>query len=320
MTTDSMQIYITGIAGFIGFHLALSLKKKGISVRGCDAFSAYYDVSLKKNRAELLEKEGIQVETLTCEQLAQNPQRLDGVSHLVHLAAQAGVRYSLEDPASYVDTNIYGTFHVLELCKKIPNIHLLFASSSSVYGLNTKLPFSETDPVVQPANVYAATKLSTEHLAFSYHHLYGIPTCALRFFTVYGTYGRPDMAYFSFAEKIVEGQTIALFNNGDMRRDFTHISDIVSGIEAALTYPFSFEVFNLGNSTSEPLMSLVRGLEKGLSTPALLEFLPMQMGEVTETFADISKAHEMLGFSPKISLDEGIAEFSEWFLRWKKTR
>lgn len=308
-----MHIFITGIAGFIGFHTAKFFAQKGYRVSGCDTFNPYYDPALKKERAALLSHAGIPIHKWNCTELPK--QDFSGVTHIVHLAAQAGVRYSITHPQSYIDNNIVGTFKVLEACKNHPNIRLIFASSSSIYGLNKKLPFSEEDTTDSPANLYAATKKSTEHMAFSYHSLYNIPICGLRFFTVYGTYGRPDMAYFSFAEKILRNEQIPLFNEGKMERDFTHISDIVQGIDAALTLSSGWEIINLGNSAPEPLMNLVHSLEEGLKKKARIQLLPMQPGEVLSTYADISKAKRLLQFDPKVGLKEGIAEFSEWFLR-----
>jgi len=309
-----MQIFITGIAGFIGFHCAQHFIKLGYSVSGCDTFNSYYDVKLKEERARILEQNRITVHKWDCADLPTHLNELKGTTHILHLAAQAGVRYSLSAPKSYIDNNIVGTFGVLEACKDLPDVRLIFASSSSVYGLNKKLPFSEDDVVVQPANLYAATKLSTEHLAFSYHAIYGIPMCGLRFFTVYGTYGRPDMACFLFADKILRGDKVPLFNEGKMRRDFTHISDIVDGITATLSLENEWEILNLSCANVESVETLVSYLESGLGKKAMLELLPMQPGEMIETQADITKAQRLLGYSPKVSLKDGIAEFTKWFL------
>ncbi len=311
MSNSRKRIFITGIAGFIGFHLAKALEKEGHFVTGCDHFNDYYDPELKKQRAAELSS----VHTLDiCERAKLKDLILQNeITHIVHLAAQAGVRYSITHPEKYHDTNLSGFFHLLEILRAHPHIHLTFASSSSVYGLNKKIPFSESDPTDQPANFYGATKKSNELMAHSYHHLYGIPMTGLRFFTVYGPFGRPDMAYFSFTKAICEDKPIKVFNNGNMQRDFTYIDDIVSGIIAALDYDAKFEIFNLGNNQPEELLTMIRLLEEYLGKKAILEMLPMPPGEIKTTFADISKAQKLLGFSPKTSLEEGIQKFIHWY-------
>lgn len=308
-----MHIFITGIAGFIGFHTARFLAKKGYVVSGCDTYNEYYPPALKFERARILKELGIPIYSWNCTNLPQYIDQLSKSTHIIHFAAQAGVRHSLSHPESYIENNILGTFGVLEACKKLPNVRLIFASSSSVYGLNKKFPFSEDDSAESPANLYAATKRSTEHMAFSYHSLYNIPMCGLRLFTVYGSYGRPDMAYFSFAKKIMQEEELPLFNEGKMERDFTHISDIVQGIEHTLTLTSPWEIINLGNSNPASLLSLIRLLEEGLKKKARIQLLPMQPGEVIKTYADISKAKKLLQYQPTVSLDQGIAEFIDWF-------
>ena len=311
-----MHIFITGAAGFIGFHLALDLKRKGHSVLGYDNFNAYYDVGLKKARAQILEEAGVQVihgdirdEKLLGSLLINHP-----FTHFVHLAAQAGVRHSLKEPHDYVAANLSGFVSVLEAIKCYPQIKFVFASSSSVYGLNTKVPFAPQDPTDRPANLYGATKKANELIAFAYHNLFGIPMTGLRFFTVYGPWGRPDMAYFSFTKNILEGKPIRLFNYGKMSRDFTYIDDIVAGVESALKYDSQFEIFNLGNNHPEELMDMVRYLEENLGKKALLEPVAMRKEEVVSTYADIDKSAKLLRFTPKTSLKEGLLAFTEWYL------
>lgn len=310
MNNSRKRIFITGIAGFIGFHLAKTLEQEGHFVIGCDNFNPYYDPELKKQRAaqlshvlnlDICERENL--EKVICEH---------EITHIVHLAAQAGVRYSLFHPEKYYRANIEGFFNILEILRAHPHIKLLFASSSSVYGLNKNIPFSETDPTDHPANFYGATKKSNEVMAFSYHQLYDIAMIGLRFFTVYGPWGRPDMAYFSFTQAILEERPIKVFNKGNMQRDFTYIDDIVAGIVAALDCETKFEIFNLGNHQSEELLKMIRILEGLLGKKAELEMLPMPPGEMVTTFANIDKARRCLGFAPKTSLDEGLKKFIHW--------
>lgn len=315
----SQRVFISGIAGFIGFHLASFLIKRGDYVIGCDNFNNYYTPQLKFDRADQLKSLGVEV----IHEDIQNSSPLidickkENISHFVHLAAQAGVRYSISHPQSYADSNLNGFLQVLETCRALPAIKLVFASSSSVYGGNTKIPFSETDPTDNPVSLYAATKKSGELLAKSYHNLYGIPMVGLRFFTVYGPWGRPDMAYYSFAEKILSGIPISVFNHGKMERDFTYIDDIVAGIAASLDHCTSFDIYNLGNNKPQPLMHLIELLETYLGEKAQIEYLPMQLGDVEKTYADISKAEKALGFSPTTSLEKGIEKFTYWLLEQK---
>lgn len=312
------KVFITGIAGFIGFHLALFLKKRGDFVVGCDNFNSYYDPSLKRLRKKILQENDIDV--IDCDiresQCLEQVIIENHITHFVHLAAMAGVRYSMENPASYVDTNLDGFLKVLELIRKYPAIKLTYASSSSVYGLNTKIPFSEEDTTDHPACFYAATKKSNEHMAHCYHNMYGISVTGLRFFTVYGPYGRPDMAYFSFATAILNEKPVPLFNKGKMRRDFTYIDDIVKGITAAMDKEFSCEIFNLGNNKPEETLYLVKLLEEKIGKKARIENPPAPKGDVLITYADISKAKEKLGFYPEVSLEEGIERFVDWFLAY----
>ena len=277
---------------------------------GCDNFNNYYSPKLKKKRAEILRNMGIEVLDQDIQTLKPFDQK---ITHVLHLAAQAGVRYSITHPQPYADSNLDGFLKVLEACRHTPNVKLVFASSSSVYGDNTKIPFSETDPTDAPISLYAATKKAGELLAKSYHHLYHIPMTGLRFFTVYGPWGRPDMAYFSFAEKIENNVPIPVFNSGKMERDFTYIDDIVQGTVSALDNTRDFEIYNLGNNTPKPLMHLITLLETELGKKAQLDLLPMQPGDVPTTFADITKAQKNLAYSPTTSLDDGIKKFSQWF-------
>ena len=313
-----MKIFITGIAGFIGFHLARFLKKRGNDVFGCDNFNHYYDPGLKRRRAQILAQEGISVvETDICNAPLLQKALIDcEITHFVHLAAQAGVRHSIKHPESYVHTNLDGFVQVLEVCRRHPSIKFIYASSSSVYGENKKIPFSETDPTNSPSSLYGATKKCNEVIAYSYHHLYGIPVTGLRFFTVYGPWGRPDMAYYSFTQAILEEKKLPIFNLGNMQRDFTYIDDIVSGITAAIDLGASCEIFNLGNNRPEKLLDLVRFIENKTGKKAQLDLLPMQLGDVPITYANIEKAKSLLGFQPKVSLEQGVNNFIDWYLNY----
>jgi len=310
-----LTVFITGIAGFIGYHLAKHLQGQGANVMGCDHFSDYYSPQLKRERAEHLQLLGVSVlehDLLDLKELYPLFEQ-HKYSHFIHLAAQPGVRLSLSRPHLYVKNNVDGFLEVLELCRRFQPMQLIYASSSSVYGLNTKIPFAETDPISSPASLYAATKHSNELMAHTYHHLFKIPAIGLRFFTVYGPWGRPDMAYFSFTEAIDEGRPISVFNHGEMQRDFTYIDDIIQGCVSALHYKGGHEIFNLGNHTPEPLLKLVHLIEKYLGKKALIEFQPMQPGDVVATWADVTKSQRLLGYTPSISLEEGMRRFIEWY-------
>lgn len=314
------KIFITGIAGFIGFHTALFLHSRGDLVSGLDNFNAYYDPALKRQRASLLKQAGIDyfegdichVEELKVAIEKQNP------THILHLAAQAGVRYSLENPKAYIQSNIDGFLNILEVCRSLKQIKLVYASSSSVYGLNEKSPFSIEDRTDRQASLYGVTKKTNELMAETYCHLFGIQATGLRFFTVYGPFGRPDMAYFSFARNILEGRPIQCYNYGKMERDFTYISDIVEGIAAAIDKENPKPLYNLGNHNPEPLSHLIACLEKSLKKKAIIEYLPHQMGDVFSTYADIKLSQDDLGFFPKVSLQEGIEKFATWFMHSKR--
>jgi len=309
------RILITGAAGFIGYHLAQRLGARGDTVVGLDNFNDYYAPTLKYDRAELLSLKGIDIVRgdVTDASLLNDIIAKNDITHFVHLAAQAGVRYSLVNPQAYVNANITGFLNVLETCRKHSHLHLTYASSSSVYGRNTKTPFSVDDRTDHQASFYGVTKKTNELMAETYHHLYGIPVTGLRFFTVYGPWGRPDMAYFSFAKAILEGKPIDVYNFGNMQRDFTYIDDIIDGTVAAIDLESKKELFNLGNNHPEPLSMLIETLERNLEKKALLRHLPMQAGDVTTTYADIDHSKKMLGFSPKVPLSEGIKKFVSWY-------
>ncbi len=310
------QVLVTGAAGFIGFHLALHLKQRGDRVIGLDNFNDYYDPMLKRNRVKELAKHNISViEGDICDpDLLKKIVNEQQISHFTHLAAQAGVRYSLVNPQAYVRANVEGFVNVLETCRQRSDIKLVYASSSSVYGLNTKVPFSIDDRTDQQASLYGVTKKANELLASSYHHLYKIPVTGLRFFTVYGPWGRPDMAYFQFSQAILEGKPIQIFNQGKMRRDFTYIDDIVAGIVAAIDLGAENEIFNLGNNQPVELLYMVELLEKSLNKKAHKILAPMQPGDVLETYADIEYSQKKLNYFPKTKLEEGIPRFVDWYL------
>lgn len=305
-------IFLTGAAGFIGMHTALALVQRGDKVVGFDNFCSYYDPSLKRARAQILAQKGVKIIEGDLTEVSLLKQSAEGASHILHLAAQAGVRYSIQHPKAYLHANLEGFLNILELARSA-QLPLVYASSSSVYGATKKLPFSVETKTDEPVNFYGATKKANELMAYSYHHLYGFATTGLRFFTVYGPWGRPDMAYYSFAKAIMEGTPINLFNFGKMRRDFTYIDDIVAGTIAALDHVGGAKVYNLGNHKSEELLYFVETLEKALGKKAHIHKLPMQPGEMVETFADIEPAQRELGFMPKISIEEGLTRFIDWY-------
>jgi UDP-glucuronate 4-epimerase len=310
------RIFVTGAAGFIGYHLARYLHKRGDQVVGFDNFNDYYNPQLKYLRAQLLSNEGIQVEKgdLCDFSLLEQSIHKHQPTHIVHLAAQAGVRYSLSHPHAYLKSNIEGFLNVLECSRKYPGVPLIYASSSSVYGLNDKIPFSIEDRTDHQASLYGVTKKTNELMAGTYHHLYGLPVTGLRFFTVYGPWGRPDMAYFSFTRDILSGTPIRVFNQGRMQRDFTYIDDIVEGAAAAIDLGAPCEIFNLGNHQPAPLPAMISSLERHLGKKAIIVDLPMQQGDVEITYADIEYSKAKLGFSPKTSLEVGLKKFVDWYL------
>jgi UDP-glucuronate 4-epimerase len=309
------RVLVTGAAGFIGFHCCQALVARGDFVIGIDNFNDYYDPKLKRGRQEILLKQGIEIidaDICDGEILSQLVQK-DQISHILHLAAQAGVRYSLENPQAYIHSNIDGFLSILELCRKYAHLKLTYASSSSVYGLNSKIPFSESDRTDHQASLYGVTKKSNELMAASYHHLFQIPVTGLRFFTVYGPWGRPDMAYYTFTRDILAGRPISVFNHGDMMRDFTYIDDIVSGVLSAIDRESPCAVYNLGNNTPERLGTFIEIIENSLGVKGIKKMVPMQAGDVLSTYADISLSQRELGFSPKTSLAQGIPKFVEWY-------
>ncbi len=309
------RILITGAAGFIGFHLALHLHKRGDFVIGLDNFNAYYDTSLKYQREQVLQKLPVHIANIDIRDRTRIKELIEKheITHVVHLASQAVVLHSLTQPDDYVDSNLQVFVSILEACRAFPKTKLIYASSSSVYGLNKKTPFAVEDKTDQPANLYGATKKANEVMAHAYHHLYGLSVTALRYFTVYGPWGRPDMAYYRFTRQICEGEPINVFNHGLMKRDFTYIDDIVAGTIAAIDLGAACEIFNLGNHCPISLIYLIQLLEEGLQKKAVRNMLPMQPGEVTETYADIEKSQRMLGFRPAVSLEEGILKFLQWY-------
>ena len=315
MSQKSWNVLVTGAAGFIGFHVAKKLKECGHSVIGLDNFCPYYSVQLKKDRASILHNAGVECINECVEDSNMLKQLIgrEHITHIVHLAAQAGVRYSLQAPQTYLQSNVDGFLSVLEAVRSYPFIVTSWASSSSVYGLNSKLPFSEDDPTDCPVNLYGATKKANELMAHAYHHLFGLKLIGLRFFTVYGPWGRPDMAYFLFADKMVRKEPIDLFGGGVLRRDFTYIDDIVDGIIASLSCEKTYGVYNLGNDHPETVHQLVSCLESSFQEKAIVRKVETQSGDMAETWADIQRARQDLGYSPKISLAEGIDRFARWY-------
>ena len=331
-----MKILVTGAAGFIGFHTCLKLVKQGHEVYGIDNINDYYDPKLKFDRlnelgfnepkAKLFKNE---VQSANFNSLRFS--RIDLVDHesidnlfkqeqfevVCNLAAQAGVRYSIENPKAYIDSNIYGFLNILEGCRNHKVKHLVYASSSSVYGENKKVPFETTDNVDHPISLYAATKKSNELMAHTYGHLYGFKTTGLRFFTVYGAWGRPDMAYYLFAEAIANDQPIKVFNNGEMERDFTYIDDIVNGVtkivEKNIDKREHYKIYNIGNNKTESLQDFITTIEQAIGKEAIKELYPMQQGDVPRTFADISSITEDYGYKPNTTINLGISKFIKWY-------
>ncbi|MEM0927857.1 MAG: NAD-dependent epimerase/dehydratase family protein [Pseudomonadota bacterium] len=317
-----MAILVTGAAGFIGYHTVEALLARGDEVIGIDNLNAYYDVSLKEARLRQLEgKPGFQFRKMDiADGKAMAALRDAPIDHIIHLAAQAGVRYSIDEPLAYAASNLVGQTEILELARHRKVAHCVYASSSSIYGRNSAIPFSESDRTDTPASFYGATKKSGELLADSYASLYALRLTGLRFFTVYGPWGRPDMAYMIFTKKILAGEPIEVFGQGDMGRDFTYIDDCVQGILGALDHPpgasggdVPHRVFNLGNDKPERLMSLISSIEEHLGATATKRMKPMQPGDVRETWANIGKARELIGYDPTTSLNEGLGRFVEWY-------
>ena len=330
--SGAMSVLVTGSAGFVGFHVSLALKERGFGVLGIDNVNDYYPPVLKRARLAKLEQVGVMTIEADLNDKHTVRKALDACkfTHVLHLAAQAGVRYAVKNPGAYVHSNVAGFVNLLEeIVHTSPTPALVYASSSSVYGLNTKTPFSEDDRTDQPASLYAATKKADEALAHTYNHIHGVAVTGLRFFTVYGSFGRPDMAYFSFANNIVRGRPITIFQGEggkELARDFTHISDVVAGVVAALetSEPSgkkpdgakpAIRVFNLGNTHPVTVSDFVSVLEKHLGKTAIREYVPMpKTGDVPFTHADVSRAASELGYAPHTSLDEGLRKFAEWYL------
>lgn len=349
-----MKILVTGTAGFIGYHLATALLDRGDTVVGLDSVNDYYDVNLKYNR---LQNHGIDRSQIEWNKVVRSS-KYEGYSFIkmklqdkenmdllfkrekfdavCHLAAQAGVRYSLKNPHAYIDSNIVGFLNVLEGCRHTHVKHLAYASSSSVYGLNETMPFSTSNNVDHPVSLYAASKKSNELMAHSYSHLYGLPSTGLRFFTVYGPWGRPDMALFLFTKAMLEGKPISIFNNGEMTRDFTYVDDIVKGVVSVIDKPpttrsdwngkrpdpsFSmapYKLYNIGNNSPVKLMNFVSSIEEALQITAHKEFLPMQAGDVKNTYADVDDLVKDFNYRPNTDLDVGIKSFTDWYLEYYK--
>ncbi len=329
------RVLVTGTAGFIGFHLARLLLSEGFRVHGYDGMTDYYDVKLKRRRHQmLLQTPGFSA----TEDLLENHERLMQIAEefqpdiIVHLAAQAGVRYSLEHPRSYVESNVLGTFNVMELARTLKVDHLLMASTSSVYGANEDMPFSELDKADNQLTIYAATKKANESMGHSYAHLWDLPTTMFRFFTVYGNWGRPDLAYFKFTDAILHDRPIDIYNNGEMYRDFTHVDDLVRGIrlliDAVPERPESktdiaegdslspvapFRVVNIGNSDKVRLMDFIEAIEEAVGKKAIRNYMPMQMGDVPATWADTTLLQRLTGFKPQTDIRDGMKSFVAWY-------
>lgn len=328
------EIIVTGSAGFIGFHTSKRLLEKGYKVVGIDNMNNYYDPELKYKRLSILEEYDDfyfhKLDLFEKDELGEIISSYKELQSVIHLSAQAGVRYSLENPTAYINSNIIGFFNLLETLRNIPIKHLLYASSSSVYGGNQKIPFSTSDRVDFPISLYAATKKSNELMAYTYSHLFSIPTTGLRFFTVYGPWGRPDMALYKFAEKITHGEPIDVYNHGNMSRDFTYIDDVVRIIIKLVDKPpktidegkfkekVPYSIFNVGSNNPIALLDYIECLEKHLGIKAEKNFLDIQPGDVKDTFADVSDLINYIGYSPSTKIDEGVKKFVDWFVSYNK--
>jgi UDP-glucuronate 4-epimerase len=320
-----MTTIVTGAAGFIGFHVSRALLKRGERVVGLDNLNAYYDVALKKARLERLKQSSafsfVRADIADGAELARALEAARGFRRMVHLAAQAGVRYSLENPQAFAQSNLVGHLNILELCRHAEALdHLVYASSSSVYGRGAMIPFSVEQRVDTPVSLYGATKRADELMAHAYSHLFGLPATGLRFFTAYGPWGRPDMAAYKFTRAILAGEPIRVFNNGDMRRDFTYIDDVVDGVLAVLDgSPKAVgeappcRVYNIGNSRPEALLDYIAVIERTLGKKAEIKFEPMQPGDLKETSADIGPLRRDFGYSPKVTIEEGVPRFIAWY-------
>lgn len=333
------KILVTGTAGFIGFHLANRLIKEGWAVVGLDNLNEYYDINLKKARLDILQKSenfSFHKSSLEDKIAVKKVFEVEKPDYVVNLAAQAGVRYSIENPHAYTSSNIEGFLNILEGCRHFGVKHLIYASSSSVYGANKKIPFSVENNVDHPVSLYAATKKANELMAHTYSHLYNIPTTGLRFFTVYGPWGRPDMALFIFTKAILKGEPIDVFNHGMMKRDFTYVNDIVEGISRLITHipkPNSswdalnpdpsyskspYKVFNIGNNQPVELNYFIESIEKALGKKAIKNLLPLQPGDVVETYANVDHLRDEIGFKPNTKIEDGIQSFVDWYRDYYK--
>jgi len=316
-----MKVLLTGVAGFIGMHCAQRLLERGDEVVGIDNLSPYYSVKLKKDRLARLKHRRFRFHKLDLAKASavEAVFKKARPGAVLHLAAQAGVRYSLENPAAYIQANVVGFANLLECCRAHPPAHLVYASSSSVYGSNPKLPWSETHNVDNPVSLYAATKKSNELMAHVYSHLYGLNTTGLRFFTVYGPWGRPDMSPMLFARAIMEGKPIQVFNRGDMQRDFTYVDDIVEGALRVLDRPAGFKVYNIGNHQPVALLDYIAAMERALGKKAKLALKPMQPGDVKATYADTAALRDAVGFAPSTPLEKGLERFAAWFKEYYRS-
>ena len=329
MTSGKNKILVTGAAGFVGSFVAARLAQMGHHVIGCDNFNDYYTPKLKTDRVNaILAPAGVECLTVELADTAQVNALFQRVQPdlVVHLAAQAGVRYSLTNPAAYIQANLVAFGNMLEASQRHKVQHLLYASSSSVYGANAKVPFSEDDAADEPVSLYAATKKANELMAYSYSHLYRLPTTGLRFFTVYGPWGRPDMAYFSFTQKMLKGETIPVFAEGQLQRDFTYIDDIVEGVVRLLFRPTPdttvrppHAIFNIGNHQPVKVVDFIETLERVLGVKAKIQHLPMQPGDVPMTYADTSKLRGWVDFAPTTPLETGLIRFKDWYNAWSAT-
>ena len=316
-----MKTLITGATGFIGFHLTEKLLKNGHEIFGIDNLNNYYDIKLKKNRLSiLLSYENFKFEKIDISDKdnLENIFRIYHPHRVINLAAQAGVSYSISNPYSYLDSNLSGFINIVESCRNNNVKSLIYASSSSIYGSNSKIPFAESDRSNKPIALYGATKRANELIAYAYSHLYGIKTTGLRFFTVYGPWYRPDMAMYIFTKRIIEKKTITVYNNGKIKRDFTYIDDIVNGTVSAIEKNYECEIFNLGNNKSEHLMNVIKLIEKQLNIKAKINFKPMREGDMLETFADITKPKKMLNYNPKTNLEDGLPRLVDWYKEYYK--
>jgi UDP-glucuronate 4-epimerase len=318
-----MRILVTGAAGFVGYHVCEALLGRSVDVLGVDDCNAYYDVRLKRARLERLGRKNFSFVPLDIADHAAVLRLGDGVDAVIHLAAQAGVRYSLAQPFAYASANLTGHLSILELVRHTDSIkHLIYASSSSVYGTGSEMPYSETARADRPSSLYGATKRADELMSHSYSHLFGLKQTGLRFFTVYGPWGRPDMAYFGFAEAIMAGKPVTLYDQGRLKRDFTYIDDIVAGILGVLDFPpegdAPHRLFNIGNNKPEYVTDLVRLLEQSLGRKAAVVDMPKPEADPVETWADVSALTALCGYQPRTRLEEGIPKFVEWYLGWRE--